>query len=108
MQRLVTQTWILKSAEHTRGPVAAVRLFCVATASNQAGIAITSRMTEKVKTKPGTAEAPILISSRTGTVSWGITVVETHANESGNWPPVQVHAEGKDSFPFRHDSNCTV
>lgn len=75
MQHLVTQIWILKSAEHTLGLVAAATLFCAATASNQIGNAMINQMTKKVKTKLEIAEDPILISSHTGTVTCGVTVV---------------------------------
>lgn len=74
MQHLVTQIWILKSAEHTLGLVAAARLFCAATESNEIGNAMINQMTKKVKTKLEIAEDPILISSHTGTVTCGVTV----------------------------------
>lgn len=41
--------WIWESAEQTRGPGAAARLLCVATARNQIGITGSNQMTEKAK-----------------------------------------------------------
>lgn len=75
---------------------------------SQIGITGSNQMTEKVKTKLGGAGDPVPISSHAGTAVWGVTVVSTHANWSGKWPPERAHAEGKGSFAFRRDSNCTV